>query len=124
MAVGYPPVGARVVTGERRDHVLRTSGQRGGADQRSPLAQGRRHHLEAAGERQPGAPVELVLRGAEERLAEAERDRPADDRQLQVAQRATDASARPTITPVRSTIGGGARCGGRPVSASIARPLQ
>ena len=44
--------------------------------------------LEAADERQAGALVELVLCGAEERLAEPERDRTTDDRQLEVAQRA------------------------------------
>ena len=36
----------------------------------------------------------------------------------------TDASARPTSMPVRSMIACGARCGGRPVSSSIAGPLQ
>ena len=36
----------------------------------------------------------------------------------------SDASARPVSRPVRSTMACGARCGGRPVSSSMAAPLQ
>ena len=73
--------------------------------------------------RKPGPLVELVLGGREERLAEAERHRAADDRQA--AGRASPptrpAPGRPAGRCVRRCAGRRV-CGGRPVSASIAGP--
>ena len=59
-------------------------GDGGGADERAVGAERAGHDAGAARELDAAARVDLGLRGCEERLAEAERDRTGDDREVEV----------------------------------------
>src|SRR5205823_13286428 len=83
-----------------------------GADQGSVGAEAGRQDARARGERQPSPFVDLYLRGVEEQVAVAERDRPGHHRQAEVEQvrdrrdRPTDEHSRADLDIVRRVLRG------------------